>query len=77
MMTSKHIFKNCGGWNENTDYPDTLQGFVYKVGRTPNENCKQALEMPEQLREQGFGDLTNDEWSAFGESTRGAQTKSG
>ncbi|KAF1840944.1 uncharacterized protein K460DRAFT_347404 [Cucurbitaria berberidis CBS 394.84] len=62
-------------WNENADFWDSLQGFVYRDGWTSNENYEQALEMFAQIREQGLQSLSGEERSAFEERTRWAVRK--
>jgi len=46
-------------WNKNTDFWNSLQGFVYWDGWTSKENYKQAIEMFAELREQGL-QILND-----------------
>jgi hypothetical protein len=66
---------DSGGWNENADFWDSLEGFVHRDGWTSNENYGQALEMFAQLREQGLQNLSGEERATFEESTRWAVVK--
>jgi hypothetical protein len=63
------------GWNERTDFWDSLAGLVSRDGWTGNETYDQALEMFAELREEGLKSLIGEERATFEAQTRWAERK--
>lgn len=65
--------RDAGGFNEQADFWDRLEGFIARDGWTSNERYEEALEMFAGIREEGLKQLTGEERLDFEKQSRWAQ----